>query len=414
MHATKPLSTPSLPLRCEWRDCASAFVTHESLVAHVLSAHLSPLASTAPTSAGREAAPATSSDLLTHLAALIEPLANTGGATTRQYGAAQEPIARTVLNMLASVAALNASSQQPGSAPHTVRALATRPSHAHSHSNRSHGVSHPHAHHTRVRHHHHPYGAARAQAAAVEAAMQREGHTVPQISSGLPSSSGSTPVGARGSDAGEPPRKRKRVATLTSTPPSPASLLEQPFALMQDFDIAGSVGGNRSGPKEATPASGFALSPSTPLSPAVSVAETDAPSSPSVHPCSWRGCQAIFDTTAALMEHLSTVHVGAGKARYTCEWEGCDRSTATVCPASVQYQDLDEQAAEEHFEKMRDARDDKGVFRQRQKVMRHLQMHTGTLVRHVSAASINTALSCRPRQSLKLRDFADLPVSRFR
>jgi hypothetical protein len=32
---------------------------------------------------------------------------------------------------------------------------------------------------------------------------------------------------------------------------------------------------------------------------------------------------------------------------------------------------------EETFESRRDARDDKGVFRQRQKVMRHLQMHTG-------------------------------------
>ena len=32
---------------------------------------------------------------------------------------------------------------------------------------------------------------------------------------------------------------------------------------------------------------------------------------------------------------------------------------------------------EDAFESRRDARDDKGVFRQRQKVMRHLQMHTG-------------------------------------
>lgn len=46
------------------------------------------------------------------------------------------------------------------------------------------------------------------------------------------------------------------------------------------------------------------------------------------------------------MTHLSADHVGSGKASYVCEWDGCER------------------------------RGDKG-FAQRQKVMRHLQTHTG-------------------------------------
>lgn len=47
------------------------------------------------------------------------------------------------------------------------------------------------------------------------------------------------------------------------------------------------------------------------------------------------------------MNHLSVEHVGSGKAGYVCEWEGCDRC------------------------------DESKGFAQRQKVMRHLQTHTG-------------------------------------
>ena len=36
-----------------------------------------------------------------------------------------------------------------------------------------------------------------------------------------------------------------------------------------------------------------------------------------------------------------------------------------------------ESLGEEEWERRREGREDKGVFRQRQKVMRHLQMHTG-------------------------------------
>ena len=119
----------------------------------------------------------------------------------------------------------------------------------------------------------------------------------------------------------------------------------------------------------------------------------------------------MFDTTASLMEHLSTVHVGAGKARYTCEWDGCERSTGVVCFGEGEAQQPDcwdeeeEQGEwrncaaaalvdEDAFESRRDARDDKGVFRQRQKVMRHLQMHTGAF-----RTSLSLSLSPCPSPS---------------
>ena len=60
--------------------------------------------------------------------------------------------------------------------------------------------------------------------------------------------------------------------------------------------------------------------------------------------CMWPGCTnpEPFPDPASLMAHLSDCHVGKGKDSYTCHWDGCDRT-----------------------------------FRSRQKVLRHLQSHTG-------------------------------------
>lgn len=66
------------------------------------------------------------------------------------------------------------------------------------------------------------------------------------------------------------------------------------------------------------------------------------------HLCRWTGCPLAFASSAELMQHLSADHVGSGQPSYSCEWEGCDRNAAN----------------------------EKG-FVQRQKVMRHLQTHTG-------------------------------------
>lgn len=60
--------------------------------------------------------------------------------------------------------------------------------------------------------------------------------------------------------------------------------------------------------------------------------------------CLWPGCTHpdAFPDPATLMAHLSEEHVGKGKDSYTCQWDNCDRT-----------------------------------FRSRQKVLRHLQSHTG-------------------------------------
>ena len=59
--------------------------------------------------------------------------------------------------------------------------------------------------------------------------------------------------------------------------------------------------------------------------------------------CMWPGCQALpFPDSGTLMEHISDEHLGKGKDSYTCLWDGCDRE-----------------------------------FGSRQKVLRHLQSHTG-------------------------------------
>lgn len=76
---------------------------------------------------------------------------------------------------------------------------------------------------------------------------------------------------------------------------------------------------------------------------------TPTPTPDGAHPCKWKDCGLRFASSALLMSHLSLAHVGSGKAGYTCEWEGCDRAGGG---------------------------DGKG-FAQRQKVMRHLQTHTG-------------------------------------
>ncbi|PWN45882.1 hypothetical protein IE81DRAFT_285081, partial [Ceraceosorus guamensis] len=65
------------------------------------------------------------------------------------------------------------------------------------------------------------------------------------------------------------------------------------------------------------------------------------------HICGWVGCGVQFESLPALTEHLSSQHIGHGQKEYRCEWEGCERAGNGQS------------------------------FSQRQKVMRHLQVHTG-------------------------------------
>ncbi|KAH9962637.1 hypothetical protein BC827DRAFT_1197155 [Russula dissimulans] len=62
--------------------------------------------------------------------------------------------------------------------------------------------------------------------------------------------------------------------------------------------------------------------------------------------CQWRACELSFTSVDDLMNHLTAEHVGSGKNRYECFWIGCDRNG-------------------------------ENGFNSKQKVCRHLQMHTG-------------------------------------
>lgn len=64
-----------------------------------------------------------------------------------------------------------------------------------------------------------------------------------------------------------------------------------------------------------------------------------------MHACRWLNCTERFEAFDKLTVHLSKVHVGAGKSEYRCLWTPCPRNGK--------------------------------VFSQRQKVMRHIQTHTG-------------------------------------
>ncbi|KAG0143667.1 hypothetical protein CROQUDRAFT_660936 [Cronartium quercuum f. sp. fusiforme G11] len=69
------------------------------------------------------------------------------------------------------------------------------------------------------------------------------------------------------------------------------------------------------------------------------------------HICHWESCTGqSFSTTADLTEHISIAHVGTGRSQYSCRWKDC------ICVLGTS---------------------DRKQFTQRQKLMRHLQTHTG-------------------------------------
>ncbi|GJN88773.1 hypothetical protein Rhopal_001742-T1 [Rhodotorula paludigena] len=350
------------PFRCGWQDCTFGFDSHESLTAHVLIAHLAPPANVTLEQQQQALQRAFMLQLLQAQTAAVQQ------QQQQQQPQANDPMGLALMSMLSSMCGSNAVSSNllshstasgaPASAsapahPSSYTAAPAPPAaqqplrtshrlahaHAHAHHPHSHRHSHPH-------HHRHPYGAAHAHASAVSAA---------------------TAARAAG--------KRAGTTSTTSTPPPPPTGPQQQGA---GTEGAGPIAFL---PTTATPPSPIASSSSSsssaaPVLLAVLAASSSAPpAADESYACKWRHCALTFPTTAALMEHLSTAHVGAGKARYTCEWDGCERSTACACFAEGdEGLDADD---EDEWEKRRDERDDKGVFRQRQKVMRHLQMHTG-------------------------------------
>ena len=69
--------------------------------------------------------------------------------------------------------------------------------------------------------------------------------------------------------------------------------------------------------------------------------------SPENHVCAWISCSLSFPSTSALMDHISSVHIGSGQSTYYCQWSGCER-----------------------------AKEGRG-FNQRQKIVRHVRTHVG-------------------------------------
>ncbi|KAA1071270.1 zinc-finger protein [Puccinia graminis f. sp. tritici] len=100
------------------------------------------------------------------------------------------------------------------------------------------------------------------------------------------------------------------------------------------------------------------------------------------HVCRWGSCTGrTFDNTAELTEHISTDHVGSGKSKYSCLWEGC---YCTTKPKSVKGLDGEPESHQsdvatttEAVNHPSDSENPRKSFSQRQKLMRHLQTHTG-------------------------------------
>ncbi|GHJ86605.1 hypothetical protein NliqN6_3007 [Naganishia liquefaciens] len=84
----------------------------------------------------------------------------------------------------------------------------------------------------------------------------------------------------------------------------------------------------------------------------------DAPADPQTHTCRWYGCTQTFGSVEELTEHLSDVHIGKGKTEYECLWAGCE-----TCGAGKSADGGETPEGRK--------------FTTRQKVMRHMQAHTG-------------------------------------
>ena len=68
---------------------------------------------------------------------------------------------------------------------------------------------------------------------------------------------------------------------------------------------------------------------STPTSPSITGPLTPAPehdcTAPHAHVCRWAECGKSFSSCDTLTAHITSAHVGSGKAHYDCYWEGCSR-----------------------------------------------------------------------------------------
>jgi hypothetical protein len=67
-------------------------------------------------------------------------------------------------------------------------------------------------------------------------------------------------------------------------------------------------------------------SSSLPASPSPLTLHTDSPTTATIHHCLWHSCSKTFSSCDELTAHINAEHVGSGKPRYDCFWEGCNRN----------------------------------------------------------------------------------------
>ncbi|GAA5947197.1 hypothetical protein JCM3765_001569 [Sporobolomyces pararoseus] len=299
------VASPAPPIHlCGWSGCQQSFATGEELALHVNSAHLA-LAPN-PNSCLPQLAASNHHQLPEPPSQFVQAQAQAHASAALQ----EVPIGQ--LAQLDPVTALAIfSSVITNRPPSTESSCSLPPVPVHPSPRPSHSLPHRHSHsHSSRRHvHSHPYGVA-----SIRKNSQPESSVNEHPSDYTSLSGHSTPF------VSTPPRSQS-VSTTTSPLPLPL------------------------------PPSSISHTPPSPSTSSLSL---------SSHVCRWRSCGISFSTSSELMEHLSTDHIGTGKARYTCEWEGCERST---------------QACEDRGDDEQER--DKKAFKQRQKVMRHLQMHTG-------------------------------------
>ncbi|KAH7043465.1 hypothetical protein BKA57DRAFT_368928, partial [Linnemannia elongata] len=60
-------------------------------------------------------------------------------------------------------------------------------------------------------------------------------------------------------------------------------------------------------------------------------------------------CNLIFDAMMALNEHVADVHIGSGKACYTCDWKNCPRMMKPFTKRHKMYNHLRTHTGERPF-----------------------------------------------------------------
>ena len=65
--------------------------------------------------------------------------------------------------------------------------------------------------------------------------------------------------------------------------------------------------------------------------------------------CLWRDCNMTFDAMMALNEHVADVHIGSGKACYTCDWKNCPRMMKPFTKRHKMYNHLRTHTGERPF-----------------------------------------------------------------